>query len=161
MENAGKFVFRKVSPAGVKQQVKPIKDYLLIQTEVLNNLEQVISREYIALKERHFDQLQSISTEKSDLMLKLQANDQKLKLHPEVQELKGKYSSDVLIIKNKMKKCHFRNEVNGKLITMCMQSSNKLQALLVGARDMVTRNMTYTSKGSATARGPLRVSVSA
>ena len=60
-----------------------------------------------------------------------------------------------------MKKCQFRNEINGKLITMCMKSANKLQAVLLGVRDVVTRNMTYTAKGYATARGPSRLSVDA
>jgi len=161
METAGRFVFKKISTKASTQAVKPLSDYLGLQTEVLNHLEVVIGKEYIALKDRHFDQLQSLSTEKSDLMLRLQANDQKIKLHPEVALLKSKYSAEVLIIKNKMKKCHFRNEVNGKLITMCMQSSNKLQNLLIEARDMVTRNKTYNCKGSATVRAPLRVSVSA
>ena len=161
METASRFVFKKITPNTQEAAVKPIKDYLMMQDKVLSCLEQVISREYQALKERHFELLQGLSTEKSDLMLKLQSNDQKLKLHPDVGTLKTKYSAEVLIIKNKMKKCHFRNEVNGKLITMCMQSSNRLQALLVEARDLVTRNMTYNNKGSASARAPLRVSVSA
>ncbi len=161
METASRFVFKKITPNTQEAAVKPIKDYLRMQDKVLSCLEQVISREYQAMKDRHFELLQGLSTEKSDLMLKLQSNDQKLKLHPEVGSLKTKYSAEVLIIKNKMKKCHFRNEVNGKLITMCMQSSNRLQALLVEARDLVTRNMTYNNKGSASARAPLRVSVSA
>ncbi len=161
METANRFVFKKITTNTQEPAVKPIKDYLIMQNAVLNNLEQVISKEYMALKDRHFDLLQGISTEKSDLMLKLQSTDQKLKLHPEVQTLKTKYSAEVLIIKDKMKKCHFRNEVNGRLITMCMQSSNKLQAMLVEARDLVTCNKTYNSKGSASARAPLRVSVSA
>ncbi|WP_031492615.1 flagellar export chaperone FlgN [Succinivibrio dextrinosolvens] len=161
METASRFIFKKITPNTQEAAVKPIKDYLMMQDKVLSCLEQVISREYQALKERHFELLQGLSTEKSDLMLKLQSNDQKLKLHPDVGTLKTKYSAEVLIIKNKMKKCHFRNEVNGKLITMCMQSSNRLQALLVEARDLVTRNMTYNNKGSASARAPLRVSVSA
>ena len=161
METASRFIFKKITPNTQEAAVKPIKDYLMMQDKVLSCLEQVISREYLALKESHFELLQGLSTEKSDLMLKLQSNDQKLKLHPDVGTLKTKYSAEVLIIKNKMKKCHFRNEVNGKLITMCMQSSNRLQALLVEARDLVTRNMTYNNKGSASARAPLRVSVSA
>lgn len=161
METANRFVFKKITPNTQEPAVKPIKDYLMMQDKVLSCLEQVISREYLALKERHFELLQGLSTEKSDLMLKLQSNDQKLKLHPEVGTLKTKYSAEVLIIKNKMKKCHFRNEINGKLITMCMQSSNRLQALLVEARDLVTCNKTYNNKGSASARAPLRVSVSA
>ncbi len=161
METAGKFVFKKIAPKSTIHAVKPLSDYLGLQNDVLTHLEKVIAKEYDALKFRHFEQLQTLSTEKSDLMLRLQANDQKIKLHPEVELLKSKYSAEVLIIKNKMKKCHFRNEVNGKLITMCMQSSNKLQNLLLEARDMVTRNKTYNCKGSATVRAPLRVSVSA
>ncbi|MBP5244129.1 MAG: hypothetical protein J6Z28_05375 [Succinivibrio sp.] len=102
METANRFVFKKITPNTQEPAVKPIKDYLMMQDKVLSCLEQVISREYLALKERHFELLQGLSTEKSDLMLKLQSNDQKLKLHPEVGTLKTKYSAEVLIIKNKM-----------------------------------------------------------
>jgi len=161
METSGKFVFKKVSSAPRANQVKSLADYLAEQENILNQLEKVIALEYSALKNRELRELQPLSTQKSDLMLKLQANDQKIKLHQDVALLKTTYSAKVLIIKNKMKKCHFRNEINGKLINLCIQTSNKMRSMFVSARDMVTRNMTYNCKGSATARAPLRVSVSA
>jgi flagellar biosynthesis/type III secretory pathway chaperone len=156
-----KFVFKKMTPAATQNSVGPISEYLRMQNEILQALETIIAQEYKALKDRNYSQLQPLAARKSDLMLKLQGNDQKIKMHPEVALLKTKYAADVLIIKNKMKKCKFRNEVNGNLIVMCMQSSYKMQAVFNRARDKVTRNMTYNSKGSASARGPLRVSVSA
>ena len=105
--------------------------------------------------------LKPLSEQKSHLMVKLQSNDQKLKLHPDVALLKTEYAAEVTIIKNMMASCKYQNEVNGKLITMCMQSNNRLQALLVGVRDVVTKNMTYNAKGNASARGPVRLSVEA
>ncbi len=161
MQPNNKFVFKKMTTPAMQKAVSPISEYLRMQNEILQALEVVIAQEYNALKERNYSQLTPLATRKSDLMLKLQGNDQKIKMHPEVALLKTKYAADVLIIKNKMKKCKFRNEVNGRFIVMCMQSSNKMQAVFNRARDSVTRNMTYNSKGSANARGPLRVSVSA
>jgi flagellar biosynthesis/type III secretory pathway chaperone len=160
METSGKFVFKKVETPKTNA-IAPIINYLTAQVDTLSKLEVVIDKEYTALKERHFDELGPISTLKSDLMLKLQGNDQKLKMHPDVELLKTQYVTEVNIIKNKMSKCKFRNEINGKLIKFCMQSSNRLQALLVGVKYVVTRNMTYTNKGNATARGLSRLSVSA
>ena len=160
METAGKFVFKKLDPQKTTD-VKPMNLYLNMQKTILTELEVVIANEYSALKERRFSELTALSTQKSDLMLKLQANDQKIKLHPEASKLKTQYSADVLIIKNQMKKCQFRNRVNGDLINLCVQTSNKVQAMINKSRDVFTRNMTYNSKGSAFASGPSRLSVSA
>lgn len=156
--NTSRFVFNRTTP---QNTVRPLKDYLDGQKEILEKLEKVIQAEYESLKDRHLENLKPLSEMKSDLMLKLQSNDQRIKLHPEVAKLHTEFLPEVTIIKNMMKKCQFRNEINGKLITMCMQSANKLQAVLLGVRDVVTRNMTYTAKGYATARGPSRLSVDA
>lgn len=160
MAELKKFVFNKVNVAQ-KNDVEPIKYYLDLQNTILDKLAKVIQSEYEALRDRMVTQLAQLSSAKSDLMLKLQANDQKIKLHPEVSKLKTEYAPTILIIKDKLKKCKFRNEVNGRLIVMNMQASNKLKAVLMEARDVTTRNMTYNAKGAASAKGPSRLSISA
>ncbi len=162
MNNAGKFVFRPTAQSNRPvNAIRPIKEYLDEQSLILDRLEKVISSEYQALKGKNMDDLKTYSELKSDLMLKLQSNDQRIKLHPEVDKLKTEYLTDTTIIKNKLLKCKFRNEVNGKLIVFNMQSNNRLNAALMNARDARTRNMTYSGKGYASARGPSRLSVQA
>ena len=155
--NANRFVFNKVNPT--PNTVRPLADFLKEQEMILDKLVRVIDSEFKALKERDMAQLNALSMQKSDLMVKLQSNDQRIKLHPDVATLKTDFADEVCRIKAKMNQCKFRNETNGRLITMCMQSVNKLQALFVGVRDSLTRNMTYSSKGTASARGPVRLSV--
>ncbi len=156
-----RFVFKKVAPQNVNNNVQPISLYLKEQERLLTELDKVISQEFQALKDKQVMLLKPLSEQKSHLMVKLQSNDQKLKLHPDVALLKTEYAAEVTIIKNMMTSCKYQNEVNGKLITMCMQSNNRLHALLVGVRDVVTKNMTYNAKGNASARGPVRLSVEA
>ena len=155
-----RFVFKKVNTPP-KEDVNPITMYIKKQVDTLIKLEQVLLEENKALKEREYSRLQPVSHLKSDLMLQLQAIDQKLKLHPQMALLKTEYAKEVADIKNRMKRCQYRNAVNGKLIVMSMQTANKLRSLFVNAKDLITRNMTYNAKGSASARPPERVSVSA
>lgn len=82
--NTSRFVFNKTTP---QNTVRPLKDYLDGQKEILEKLEKVIQAEYESLKDRHLENLKPLSEMKSDLMLKLQSNDQRIKLHPEVAKL--------------------------------------------------------------------------
>ncbi len=158
MNTANQSVFKKVSEVNTAN-IRPIADYLNDQKAILDNLLKIINDEFDALRDRQIDSLKPLAEEKSHLMVKLQSNDQCLKLHPDVALLKTDYKDDVAEIKRMMKNCHFRNEVNGKLIKLCMQATNKLQALFVNVRDGITRNMTYNNKGNAMASGPSRLSV--
>lgn len=160
MTESRKFVFNKVNVTK-NNDVEPLKYYLDLQETILDKLTRVIQSEYEALRDRMVARLSELSSAKSDLMLKLQSNDQKIKLHPDVDKLKTEFAANVLILKDKLKKCKFRNEVNGRLIVMNMQASNKLKAVLMEARDATTRNMTYNAKGAASAKGPSRLSISA
>lgn len=154
-----RFVFKKANVQA--PAIRPLQDYLVEQDNILNELSQVISREYEALKDRKVSSLKPLSEQKSHLMVKLQSNDQKIKLHPQVALLKTQFQDFVKSIKEKMKSCKYKNDVNGSLITMNMQSNHKLYALLIGVRDMATKNMTYSNKGYAQAKGPTRLSVQA
>lgn len=143
------------------QQIKPVEFYLDEQDTILDNLQTVIQKEFDCLKERNLTGLTEITKSKSDLMLKLQANDQRLKLHPESPKLKEEYADRVKSIKAKLVKCKHNNETNGKFIKLSQRSLHRLSALLMNMRDAYTRNLTYNAHGEATASGPERLSVSA
>ena len=87
MTESRKFVFNKVNVTK-NNDVEPLKYYLDLQESILDKLTRVIQSEYEALRDRMVARLSELSSAKSDLMLKLQSNDQKIKLHPDVDKLK-------------------------------------------------------------------------
>ncbi len=140
--------------------VRPIGDYLKDQEVILGELTKLLARERIALRDRLLESLNEISEIKSQLMLKLQSNDQRMRLHPEKALLKTTYAAKVDLIKKALMDCKQCNEINGKLINFNINSNRRISGLLMATRDRYTRNMTYTSKGNTTARGLSRLSVS-
>lgn len=152
---------RTMSKGNSAPTIKPLSDYLKEQSNLLDNIERVLQMEHRAIKERKIESLEGIAEEKSSLMLQLQANDQRLKLHPEASLLKTEYAQDVAYLKEKLAKCKEINEVNGKLISLCLAANRRLTSVLMGARDKLSRNMTYTEKGNTVATGPLRVNINA
>ncbi len=141
--------------------VKTLVDYLNDQDAILDNVIKILAREYNAIKERRLEELETIAEDKSSFMLKLQANDQRIKLHPESAQLKTKYPERVAQIKEKLAKCKMMNETNGKLITLSLSANKRLYDVLMQSRDKYSRNMTYTDKGNTTATSPLRVNINA
>lgn len=150
---------RSVSRAA--NNVKPLFEYLDEQDNLLESVHKVLTREYNAIKNRRTEELESIAEEKSSLMLQLQANDQRLKLHPEAPRLKGEFMPRVNAVKEKLRQCKLLNETNGKLIALSLAANRRLSSVLMGARDRLSRNMTYNDKGATVATGPLRVNISA
>ena len=141
--------------------IKPLDCYLAEQENISNKLDTVLKQEFECLKERRMQDLPQLSSFKSELMVKLQSNDQRLKLHPDAASLKTLFKQRVDVIKQKLVLCKAQNEANGKLINLNMQSVHRLSSMLMGVRDAFTRNMTYNAKGAASARGPMRLSISA
>lgn len=141
--------------------VKSLTEYLNEQDVLLEHVAKVLSREYQAIKNRQIDELEAIAEEKSSLMLQLQANDQRLKLHPETARLKTDYLDRVMAVKDKLARCKMMNETNGKLIALSMAANRRLSSVLMVARDRMSRNMTYNDKGNTVATGPLRVNINA
>lgn len=137
--------------------VRSLRDYLNEQDQLLDSVIKILNKEFRAIQDHQVDQLAAISEEKSSCMLKLQSNDQRLKLHPDAALLKTEYRPRVEQIKDKLKKCKEMNEVNGKLISLALAANRRLSAVLMNARDQMSRNMTYTDKGDTVATGPLRV----
>ncbi len=137
----------------------PIAFYLKEQENTLNSLAELLKEERIALRHRELPLVNSIAEKKSELMVKLQGNDQKIRLHPESQLLKTVFKDRVDAIKSSLQDCKKLNAINGRLISLAMNSTRRLSAILMQTRDRATRNMTYNCKGSTTARGPMRLSI--
>lgn len=158
-----KMVFEKsiFKPAQVAQKIEPLTSYLDEQDRLLDELEKVLENERISLRDRKMKELGVLTEHKSSLMLKLQSNDQRIKLHPDAALLKNSLLSRVEKIKRSLQLCKRRNEVNGKLIKLCMNTTRRVYSLLMESRDRNTKNMTYTDKGAITARGMMRLSIQA
>ena len=141
--------------------VRSLNDYLREQDVLLDNVLRVLGQEYRAIKSRQLESLEKIAEEKSSFMLKLQANDQRIKLHPDASQLKTVYIKRVEAIKSKLEQCKIMNETNGKLISLSIAANRRLTSVLMQARDRLSGNMTYTDKGDTVATGPRRVNVNA
>lgn len=156
-------VFEKsiFKPGAVASEILPLNTYLDEQDKLLDELGKVLDNERIFLRDRRMKELNAVTEHKSSLMLKLQSNDQRIKLHPDAAQLKTTFSGRVERIKNSLRLCKRRNEVNGKLIKLCMNTTRRVYSLLMESRDRNTKNLTYTDKGSITARGLARLSIQA
>lgn len=156
-------VFEKsiFKPGAVASEILPLNTYLDEQDKLLDELGKVLDNERIFLRDRRMKELNAVTEHKSSLMLKLQSNDQRIKLHPDAAQLKTTLSGRVERIKNSLRLCKRRNEVNGKLIKLCMNTTRRVYSLLMESRDRNTKNLTYTDKGSITARGLARLSIQA
>lgn len=142
-------------------KIKPLAAYLSDQEETLKSLKRSLEAERSALKVRNMEGLTEASKLKSSLMVKLQNNDQRIKLHPDAPKLKTEFAKQVVEIKDALADCRLMNESNGKLIHLCINSTRRVTSLLMAIRDSFTMNMTYTDKGCTTATGPERVNVRA
>lgn len=98
----------------------------------------VLSQENMALSGRDAQAINELSQKKSKLMLPLQQNDQKLKLHPDAAKLKTDFAKHVQVLKLKLVECKRRNEVNGRLIRLCQSSCRRLSAVLMGVREQIS-----------------------
>lgn len=152
---------RSINKTKAVQAMKTLDDYLDEQDAILDAVIKILGREYQSIKDRRLDDLEAIAEDKSSFMLKLQSNDQRLKLHPDSAMLKTVYLSRVNAIKEKLAQCKMMNETNGKLISLSIAANRRLTSVLMNARDRMSRNMTYNDKGNTVATGPLRVNINA
>lgn len=152
---------RSINKTKAVQAMKTLDDYLDEQDAILDAVIKILNREYQVIKERRLDELETIAEEKSSFMLKLQSNDQRLKLHPDSAMLKTVHLERVNHIKEKLAQCKMMNETNGKLISLSIAANRRLTSVLMSARDRMSRNMTYNDKGNTVATGPLRVNINA
>ena len=142
-------------------KLPPLEHYLKVQDDLLTQLATLLDRERVALRDRQMPALNEIAEQKSALMLKLQSNDQRIKLHPQLPELKAAGSAKVTALRTKLRNCQRRNEINGKLIRLCLKSTRRVSALLMESRDRYTKNLTYNRKGTKQASGLPRLNIQA
>lgn len=159
-------MFKKLNPgtkadAKAAPVVRPLIEYLQEQNKLLDEIGRVLSQENKALSGRDAEAINELSQKKSKLMLTLQQNDQKIKLHPDAAKLKTDFVKHVQVLKLKLAECKRRNEVNGRLIRLCQSSCRRLSAVLMGVRDKMTKSMTYTDKGGISANGLQRLNIQA
>ncbi|MCR5085245.1 MAG: flagellar protein FlgN [Succinivibrionaceae bacterium] len=159
MQNQAQGQLKPVFKPVQKPAVKPLGTYLAEQRSILDQLLRLLRNEKQAIRQRAVDAISQLAEDKSALMLRLQSNDQRLKLHPEAALLKTAHAGEVEEIRKALKECKRQNESNGILINLCLTSSRRLSSVLVNVRDRMTMNMTYTGKGNTTARGPMRLSI--
>lgn len=139
--------------------VLPVAFFIKEQEQTLTTLHDLLMRERLALRHRELKDVNDLAQKKSALMVKLQANDQKIRLHPEANLLKTVFKDRVDAIKTALKECKRLNGINGRLINLALNSTIRLSAVLMQTRDRVTRNLTYNDHGRTTARGPMRLSI--
>lgn len=154
-------MLRKIDKKQSAVEVRPLLDYLKEQNSILNEIGRLLYSEQAALKSRDADSLDLIAGQKTALMQKLVGNDQKIKLHPDKEKLQTEFKKHVAAIKDKLLECKKRNEVNGRLISICTNANKRLTDVLMRSRDVLTKNLTYTEKGRTTATGPVRLSIDA
>ncbi len=142
-------------------QVKPLIEYLKEQNALLDEIGRLLTQENRALTSRDAEKITALTERKAQLMVTLQGNDQKIKLHPDAARLKTDYTQHVRVLRVKLAECKRRNEVNGKLIRLCQASCRRLTSMLMGVRDRMTQSLTYTDKGGMNARQLQRVNISA
>jgi flagellar biosynthesis/type III secretory pathway chaperone len=150
---------QQFSQAAVK--AKPVTQCLKAQEDLLAELEDLLSKEHVALRHRDLDMLNAVSARKSSLMVTLQGNDQRIRLNPQAALLKTVYKGRVDAIKAALERCKRLNAVNGRLINLNLNATMRLSSVLMSTRDRSTMNMTYTDKGRTRASGPVRLSVEA
>lgn len=139
--------------------VMPVAFFIKEQENILSTLYSLLEQERVALRHRDIESITKYAQQKSQLMVKLQANDQKIRLHSEASLLKTLFKERVATIKAKLQECKRLNAINGRLINLALNSTVRLSAVLMQTRDRVTRNLTYNDRGRTTARGPMRLSI--
>ncbi len=150
---------QQFSQAAVK--ARPVSMCLKDQEALLAELEDLLSKEHLALRHRDMDMLNAISARKSSLMVTLQGNDQRIRLNPQAALLKTIYKGRVDAIKAALCRCKKLNAINGRLINLNLNATMRLSSVLMSTRDRSTMNLTYTDKGRTRASGPVRLSIDA
>ena len=142
-------------------QAKPVSVYLKEQEQLLGDLGALLKSERIALRHRDIATITALSERKSQLMVQLQGNDQKIRLNPQAALLKTAFASRVRGIKDALCGCKRLNEINGRLSMLLLTSTRRAAGVLMQVRDSATMNLTYNDKGTTQARGPVRLSIEA
>lgn len=117
------------------------------QLGILATLNKLVAEETQALHERDADRLMVLAKDKLQCLTDLQANEQKLAMHPNSQllvtdtELVAKVTQAKLMLKE----CQDANQQNASLIELNIASLNRLSQALQASRN--ASSLTYNDKG--------------
>ncbi len=133
-----------INPALLQQQQKR-----------LTALQEVLEKEFAALKQRQVIELAELANSKTTLLAQLTALDNQARENATDDE----YQSWRENLHELLRSCREKNEVNGKLIEMNLIASRKLSTILAQARDRDA--MTYNDHGLTQPRSSMPLGIKA
>ncbi len=121
----------------------------LIEFQLKNaqELTEVLEQERAAIANRVSKDIEAIAKKKIVLIEQLQSTDERLRLHPEVDNLSSDPELSPLVdqIRALVSDCQQANEVNGQALQRAQLSFNKLNNLMQQSQGKL--GMTYTAEG--------------
>lgn len=125
------------------------------QQKRLTALQEVLEKEFAALKQRQVMELAELANSKTTLLAQLTALDNQARQNASDDE----YQSWRENLHELLRGCREKNEVNGKLIEMNLIASRKLSSILAQARDR--DSMTYNDHGLTQPRSSMPLGIKA
>jgi flagella synthesis protein FlgN len=125
------------------------------QQKRLTALQEVLEKEFAALKQRQVMELAELANSKTTLLAQLTALDNQARQYASDDE----YQSWRENLHDLLRSCREKNEVNGKLIEMNLIASRKLSSILAQARDR--DSMTYNDHGLTQPRSSMPLGIKA
>ena len=117
----------------------------LIEFQLKNAQE--LEQESVAISKRISKQIESIASQKITLINQLSSTDERIRRHPEVDQLSSDPELSPLVeqIRTLVNHCQQANDVNGQALQRAQLSFNKLNNLMQQSQGK--QGMTYTSAG--------------
>ncbi len=124
-----------------------LNDLLDFQTQNTRQLLDLLQAEQKAIAERNSASIATLAKNKFDLVAQIQATDQRIGDHPQLDELSSNqnYIEQVADIRRVLEECQTLNSVNGESLQRAHLSFNKLNNLLQQSHGKV--GMTYNAGG--------------
>lgn len=123
----------------------PLIELLKQQQQNLDTMMTLLEQELDLLKQRHAIPLAEVAEQKQQLLEQIQALDSSISAHPDVAELNTSLLSQQQQLRETLTHCQEKNDVNGRLIELTLNSNRRLANMLTQIRDK--NNITYDSKG--------------
>ncbi len=125
------------------------------QQNLLQALQEVLDREFAALKHRNVMELSPLAANKTVLLEQLTQLDEQVRQNATPDEYQNWRDN----LHSILRACRDKNEVNGKLIEMNLIASRKLGSILAKARD--NDAVTYNDHGLTQPRSSLPLGIKA
>ncbi len=121
----------------------------LIEFQLKNaqDLIEVLGEEKIAIASRSSARIEQCATQKVTLIEQLQSTDNRIRCHPDVENLSTDPELSPLVtkIQSLVNECQQANEVNGQALQRAQLSFNKLNNMMKQSQGKL--GMTYTAEG--------------